>query len=239
MNRPQGTLLAIFAHPDDETYRAGGTLALLAQQGVTVHVVTATRGEAGMIGEPAKFPGIRENELGCACQTLQLQPPQVLNFPDGHLAECDPEKIIQQLLKIMKEIQPQVLLSFGPDGLSGHPDHISIGSIASEAFQRFQKAGVLYHLAVSVSLVRALGMHQLHPVADSQITLSIDVSSVWNMKMKAIHCHASQIASSPILRQSEERQRMFLGVEQFVLALDRDPAQDFVPALLKEHILSI
>lgn len=234
--------MAIFAHPDDESYRAGGLLTLLAQSGVRVHVVTATRGEAGSTGQPsictpAQLPSIRENELRCACQSLQLQPPRVLDFPDGHLAESDPEKIIQQILMLMKEIQPQVLLSFGSDGLSGHPDHIAIGNFAFEAFQRYQKAGALYHLAVPASIAQTLGMTQIHSVVDSQITLAVDVSSVWDVKMKAIHCHATQVTSSPILSQSEDRQRKFLGVEHFMRALAPNPGLDFIPVLLRGYIL--
>jgi LmbE family N-acetylglucosaminyl deacetylase len=242
IKQTENVLLAIFAHPDDESYRMGGLLTLLAQRGVRVHVVTATRGESGSTGQPGictpeQLPHIREKELCCACQVLQLQPPHILGYPDGHLAESDPEQIIQQILLIMEEIQPHVVFSFGPDGLSGHSDHIAIGNFSSEAFQRYHKAGVLYHLAIPISVAQALGMNQLKPVADSQISLAIDVTSAWDMKMRAICCHATQVASSPILSQSEDRQRKFLGVEHFVRALTLNPRLDFVPALLKEHIL--
>ena len=71
------SLLAVFAHPDDETFRPGGTLALLARRGVEVHVLTATRGEAGSCGDPPlcspeELPAVRESELRCACAALGL-----------------------------------------------------------------------------------------------------------------------------------------------------------------------
>ena len=83
------SLLAIFAHPDDETFRSGGTLALLAPRGVHVQVLTATRRQAGSCGEPplctpAELPNIREKELGCACAALGIEPPILLNYEDGH-----------------------------------------------------------------------------------------------------------------------------------------------------------
>lgn len=242
MNPSKPVLLALFAHPDDETYRAGGLLALLAQNGVRVHIVTTTRGEAGAIGasdvntsEPLSV--IREKELRCACQALNLEPPVVWDFPDGGLAEIDPEIIIQRALLLMHEIQPQVVLSFGPDGLSGHPDHIAIGDIASAVFARYQKAAALYQLAVPVSVVQRLGMNQIRAVPDSQITLAVDVTSVWEAKKKAIYCHATQVASSPILVQSEDRQRQFLGAEHFVRAAASDPNSDFLPSSLRDFLI--
>jgi LmbE family N-acetylglucosaminyl deacetylase len=242
MNPSKTVLLALFAHPDDESYRAGGLLALLAQNGVRVHTVTATRGEAGASGssgintsEPLSV--IREKELHCACQALNLQPPVVWDFPDGRLAEIDPEIIIQRVLPLMHEIQPQVVLSFGPDGLSGHQDHIAIGDIASAVFSRYQKAGALYHLAVPVSVAQSLGMNQIRAVPDCQITLAVDVTSVWEAKMKAIYCHATQVAFSPILSQSEDRQRQFLGAEHFVRAAVSDPNSDFLPSSLRDFLL--
>lgn len=126
------SLLAVFAHPDDETFRCGGTLALLAQQGVRVHVFTATRGEAGSCGEPAlctpaELPLVREQELFCACAALGIEPPRVQAGCDGQLAADKPERLVGEVLDVLRQVQPQVLLTFGPDGLSGHPDHIAIG----------------------------------------------------------------------------------------------------------------
>lgn len=242
MKRSNQAILAIFAHPDDESYRAGGFLSLLAHQGIQVHVLTATQGEAGLMGvdngnTPASHSGQRGRELRCACRALGLRPPRVFDFPDGRLMEIDPEKLVQKILLVAQAIQPQVLLSFGPDGLSGHPDHIAIGNAAGEVYRRYQKAGAFYQLAVPVSVAQSLGMNQIRAVADSQITLTIDVTSVWDVKLKAIQCHASQIASSPIMRQSEDRKRLFLGIEHFVRAANADPALDFVSPLLKEHFL--
>ena len=84
------TLLAVFAHPDDETFRPGGTLALLARRGIKVHILTLTHGEAGSCGEPAlctpdELFSVRERELRCACAALGIEPPRMLDYPDGQL----------------------------------------------------------------------------------------------------------------------------------------------------------
>jgi len=129
------SLLAVFAHPDDESFRPGGTLALLARRGVSVHVLTATRGGAGSRGDPplclpADLPAVREAELRCACKVLNLLPPILLDYQDGELPKADPEQLAEQILEVVKETRPQVMLTFGADGLSGHPDHIAIGLAA-------------------------------------------------------------------------------------------------------------
>lgn len=193
------SLLAVFAHPDDESFRPGGTLALLARRGVRVQILTATRGQAGSRGNP----------------------PLLLDYQDGQLAEADPEGLIAQILQVVKDTRPQVMLTFGADGLSGHPDHIAIGQAAAEAFRRAEEVAALYTLAVPRSLVESLGMKQIRAVSDKSIALTVDVSAVWDDKMSAIRCHRTQLGESPILNAPEARQRLFLGAEHFCLSASR------------------
>ncbi len=224
------TILAVFAHPDDESFRPGGTLALLARRGVNVQILTATRGGAGSCGTPPlcapeELPALREAELRCACFALGIQPPLLLDYQDGQLAEADPEQLAAQILPVVKETLPQALLTFGADGLSGHPDHIAIGLAAAEAFRRAEEVAALYTLAVPRSLAESLGMKQIRAVPDESIALTVDVSAVWDAKMSAIRCHRTQLGESPILDEPEARQRLFLGVEHFCLPASR-PAAD-------------
>ena len=226
-------LLAVFAHPDDETYRVGGSLALLARRGVYVQVLTATRGQAGSCGKPPlcspkELANMRENELICACAALGIEPPVLLDYQDGHLAEVDREIIIAEILAVIGDVLPQVILTFGQDGLSGHPDHIAIGEYAAEAYRRSNRVDALYTLAVPQSLADTLGMSQIHAVPDCKITLKVDVSSSWESKKKAIQCHATQLSSSPINRAPYERQQLFLGSEHYVLSSERKPQNFFL-----------
>lgn len=235
------SLLAVFAHPDDETFRAGGMLTMLAHRGVRVQIVTATRGEAGFSGEtdspnPGELATIRENELRCACHVLKIEPPIILDYADGYLSMCDSGDLCFDLLFIIEKFQPQVMLSFGPDGLSGHLDHIVIGRSVDKVCLKHQKSVALYHMAVPFSIKQSLGMDKIIQVPDEQISLSLDVNAVWDIKMKAVHCHASQLSSSPILSQSLERQRIFLGTEHYVRFNTWQTEGDFIPSLLKEYI---
>lgn len=236
------SLLAVFAHPDDETFRPGGTLALLARQGVRVQALTATRGEAGSCGDPPlctaeELPARRERELYCACAALGLEPPHLLDFPDGHLAEAETEEVVSQVLAAIRETGAQVLLSFGPDGLSGHADHVAIGRYAAEAFRRVDSLAALYTVAVPASVAEALGMRQVRAVPDADIALAVDVSAAWEAKLAAIRCHATQLSTSPLLQAPVERQRRFFGTEHFVRAAAHVGRDDFLPDALKGYLL--
>jgi len=222
-------LLAVFAHPDDEAFRAGGTLALLARRGVRVHLLTATRGEAGSCGDPPlcapeELPAVREAELRCACAALGIEPPRLLDYRDGGLAEVDEEEAVTRVLAVMRELRPQAFLTWPPDGLSGHPDHAAVSRWTALAFERAAAPGpaALYHLAIPRSVAQALGLAHLHATPDEEITLTVDVTPVWEQKLAAIRCHATQVGGSPILAAPLERQRLFLGTEHFQRAAMRE-----------------
>lgn len=237
------SLLAIFAHPDDESYRPGGLLALLARSGVKVHVLTATRGQAGSCGAPpictqAELPALRDRELHCACSVLGVEEPILLNYQDGTLSNANIDGIVVQILDIVNKVHPQVILSFGPDGLSGHSDHIVIGKCAYRVFQRVGKIDSIYTMAVPQSLARALEMSQIHALPNEQISLTVDVSEVWDTKLKAIHCHKTQLSSSPITAAPIERQRLFLGTEHFVRAQSRSNEDFFLGLDIKNDLNS-
>jgi LmbE family N-acetylglucosaminyl deacetylase len=179
---------------------------------------------------------VRERELRCACTALGIQQPRLLDYADGHLHEADTETMIAHILSVVNEVRPQVLLSLGPDGLSGHPDHIIIGQWTSEAFRCAEGVAALYTVAVPQSLAQRLDMRQVHPVPDETITLTVDVSPVWETKLAAMRCHATQLSSSPMMSAPIERQRLFFGREYFVRAAMRGSAADFLPDILKGYL---
>ena len=153
MNKTQNRkLLVVLAHPDDETFGMGGTLALYAQQGVEVHLVCATRGEVGEV-EPERLRGfdsigaLREHELCCAADVLGLRKVHFLGYRDsGMLGTADnqnPQALVQapveqvaaQVAAYIRELQPQVVLTFDPVGGYMHPDHIAIHNATVLAFE--------------------------------------------------------------------------------------------------------
>lgn len=143
-------LLASFAHPDDESFGTGGTLARYAQEGVRVELICATRGEAGEISDPSlatseNLGDVREHELSCAAEVMGINPPHFLGYRDSGMAGTpennDPRCLFQanraeaigKVTRLIREIRPQVVVTFEPNGGYGHPDHIAIYQITVAA----------------------------------------------------------------------------------------------------------
>jgi LmbE family N-acetylglucosaminyl deacetylase len=132
-------LLGMFAHPDDETFCAGGTLAKAVAAGAEALVVSATRGQAGQIRDAAvatrrTLGQVREQELRLACRRLGVQHAVCLDLMDGALSEIDPSILTAEVVRIIREFRPDVLITFGPAGAYGHPDHIAVSAAATDAF---------------------------------------------------------------------------------------------------------
>lgn len=132
-------LLCVLAHPDDESLGVGGMLARYAAEGVGTYLVTATSGEAGWPGDPEAHPGeqqlaqIREGELRRAAEILNIRAFSLLRYPDGGLANAPFQTVIAKIVQAIRLIRPQVVVTFGPDGATGHPDHIAICQLTTAA----------------------------------------------------------------------------------------------------------
>jgi LmbE family N-acetylglucosaminyl deacetylase len=136
--RQPSRLLGIFAHPDDETLCAGGTLAKYASAGADVRVISLTKGEAGQIRDAsaatrATLAGVREKELNAAGNELGLVETRCLDHPDGGLSAIDSQDLVTLTSELLREIDPDVVITFGPDGFSGHPDHVAVGAAVTAA----------------------------------------------------------------------------------------------------------
>ena len=119
-----GTVLVVWAHPDDETYLVGGLSAALTDAGQRVVCVTATRGEAG--GTDPDLADIRTAELDTALAMLGVREHHWLDYPDGGCASVDEEAAAVRLRAIVDEMRPDTVITFGPDGYTGHPDHQAV-----------------------------------------------------------------------------------------------------------------
>src|SRR5213080_4296866 len=121
-----GTILGVWAHPDDEAYLAAGLMARAARDGQRVVCVTATRGEEGSWDEerwpPATLGAVREAELLRSLEILGVTDHRFLDYHDGSCAAVDPEEGAARIEAIVREVEPDSLLSFGPDGMTDHPD---------------------------------------------------------------------------------------------------------------------
>jgi len=154
MADPLGTILSVWAHPDDETYLCGGLMARAVRNGSRVVCVTATRGELGSPDEerwPSGKPlaDVRTKELEVALAVLGVTEHHWLDYPDGGCAAADQDEATGRVAELMTEVQPDTVLTFGPDGMTGHDDHISVSRWTASAFGRVAKDGATLHYATN------------------------------------------------------------------------------------------
>lgn len=213
----QKTMLVVLAHPDDESFPMGGTLAKYAANQTRVTLVCATRGEAGVVGVPPEAAGrIREAELRRAAAELGLSEVRFLDYHDGTLAQIDPEEFVSRLSDLLREIRPDVVLTFGPDGISGHPDHVTLSAHFTQAFDRAALPSArLYYLAPSEATLQGCGVTPSQEVAGGPVA-SIDISDYRLPKWRAMQAHASQ--NPPFQGKPEEQIENLACHEYFTLA---------------------
>ena len=244
-------LMAVLAHPDDESLGFGGILAKSAAEQVETHLVTATRGERGWTGNAQDYPGVaalgelREAELRAAAQVLGVRDVELLGYIDGELDQASPSEVVVKIVEHLRRVQPHVVVTFGPDGCYGHPDHIAISQFTTAAileaasphspYARHLPPHVvakLYYMAPSRELLAAyqaafgeLAMHidgeDRRAVAwpDWQMTTRIDASEHWRTVWKAVCCHRTQVPVTDLLeRLSEEQHKMLWGYPTYYRA---------------------
>src|SRR5262245_4684681 len=120
-------LMAVLAHPDDESLGIGGTLARYAAEGVETYLVTATRGERGRLGEGGEKPPpdvvcrVREAELREAAQVLGIREVQFLDYRDGDLDQVNVAEAVARIAGHLRRVRPHIVITFGPEGAYGHP----------------------------------------------------------------------------------------------------------------------
>ncbi len=202
-------LLLIFAHPDDETFSSSGTVSLLTKKGWSASLISATRGEAGMLGNPPvttqkKLAKVREQELKKAAKITGISKIYFLNFIDGTLHKV-PQKVLQKkIFLLIKGDQPDVVITFHKDGISNHPDHIAISKAATQAFFSYMKTARkhvrLYHVVIpksSLEKYEKAGFRYdyfggMKPTPDEEISTNVDIRGVYKTKIKAMKSHLTQ-----------------------------------------------
>lgn len=222
------TLLAIFAHPDDEAFSVGGTLTHYARKGVRVVLACATRGEAGKITVPGMtvddLGAQREQELREACRALEIEPPVFLDYHDSGryertrhddpaaLMNVDPLDAETKLRALIEEVQPQVIVTFDPHGGYGHVDHLQIHRAATAAFfstghlpyggpQRLYYTAMPHQAAAQIS---RLGHDQsldplVYGVSDSTLAVTMDVGAYAENKKAALAAHGTQMGETSLM----------------------------------------
>jgi LmbE family N-acetylglucosaminyl deacetylase len=201
-------LLAVFAHPDDEVF-AGPTLTRYAREGVHVYLAIATKGEKGAT-DFAKIPAgeqlaaARRAEATCACKALGIEPPIFFNLSDGELgAITSPlakniHAVADNVQKLIEQLHPQVIITWGPDGGYGHADHRLVSNAVTQVVQSKKSDIKLYYPGVTPAQAKplnavwpaALPFHTTDP-AYLSVSISYTPKDFENFK-RAFECHKSQ-----------------------------------------------
>jgi LmbE family N-acetylglucosaminyl deacetylase len=230
-------LMCIFAHPDDESMGMGATLAKAAANGIEISLVCATRGEKGWYGPPGDYPGAltlgqtREAELHQAARVLGIRRVDFLDFIDGELNQVSPRDALPKIVALIREVRPQVVISFGPDGYYGHPDHIAISQLTTAALvtaaDPFTSAAGLsphrvdkfYYMVCSPRIGQAIqdlfgeitievnaSLRQVVIWPEWAVTTTVHAEEFTPTAAQAIYCHRSQLPSRPGIEQLSQAQ---------------------------------
>lgn len=199
------SVIAIFAHPDDETW-ISGTLAKLADHGVSVFPVYATSGEAGSDHSGQGLSGaelalIREQEAIAASQILGLQSPVFLRFPDGKLHQYHQEAI-KQLDGILEREEPFAMLTFAEGGITDNRDHKTLNRLVSAHFNQLASYfGVSHSRAKGLSVSAnkfGFDYNLSMPIEDAAVTIRVDVASYTGQRVRAMASHKTQFPPAMI-----------------------------------------
>jgi LmbE family N-acetylglucosaminyl deacetylase len=234
------TVLAVFAHPDDESLACGGTLARMANAGARIVLICASRGDRGSNSEPGVLPpgelgGVRAAELRAAADTLGIAELVILNHPDGSLRWADVPAFHGELMIALRRYRPDAVITFGEDGLYWHADHIGVHERTFTAVQSLgEDAPPLYYVTLPAGtmqgIVRAAqakgaappdaGFWGINPdafgLSAEPPTLTVDVRPWMATKLAALRCHRTQMGPrNPLAWIDEEDARRWLGVEHF------------------------
>jgi N-acetyl-1-D-myo-inositol-2-amino-2-deoxy-alpha-D-glucopyranoside deacetylase len=213
-----GGVVAVVAHPDDESLIAGGTLALAAQAGAATGVVSLTRGEQGPISDsrlaaPSTLGDVREAELQAAARALGVDWAACLREPDGELSWIDQRATADALAVLLAPAPPGIVLTFGDDGVYGHPDHAAARDIAVLALKQLGSPYALYEAAWPAGAMTALaaaarerglptGLWGLAPEdfgCGREPTLVLGVRPVLARKLAALRAHRTQVGADHLL----------------------------------------
>ena len=238
------TLFLSFAHPDDETFLAGGAACRYAAEGTRVVLSTATLGESGKPGNPPvctleELPAVRERELRRAIGLLGIAELHLLGYRDRDLASAPPDRIREQLVALIRRHRPPVVVTFDPNGANLHPDHVAISRFTSDAVAAAGDPRWFPALGDAHTVQRLVWVPGRHPwelarradlAEQPGVDFVIDVSAWRDRKAAALRAHATQHQSAQRNFFAHADCDVLLGTELFRQAwgpaLDRRPVRD-------------
>lgn len=230
-------ILAVFAHPDDESFICGGTLAKYASEGADITLVSATRGEMGRrMGNPPyvnreTMPAVRGRELLAACEALGVNRLLFFDIRDKTVEFVDQEALTDRVVALIEEVKPDVILTFH-EVLGGHPDHCAIGKVTTAAHERTKAASgaELFFITFADRMADAetrFGYAYPNPI------VRVDVSKHHRAKLASFRAHRCQTEIDPWVWLPDDQALSRFGKHEYFIAGDKEkppaPGDDLFP----------
>lgn len=201
------TIVAIFAHPDDEAFGPSGTIATLAKTS-DVYLLCATRGEAGLNdGHHIQLGKVREKELRKSAKILGVKKVYCLGFVDGTLSNSLYHTLAKKIEQKLNLLRPETIISFEPRGVSGHIDHITVAMVTCYVFNKLPFIKTLMQYCISIEARNKLKDYFIYfPPGYKKVDIdkTVDVSAVWDIKVKAMLAHKSQVKDAQRILRSRQ-----------------------------------
>ena len=228
--RRLGTIVGVWAHPDDEAYLSAGLMAAAVEAGNRVVCVTATRGEHGT-SDPARWPPARlatarERELRASLETVGVHEHVWLPYHDGACPAADPAEATRMVRQVLDDVGAETVVTFGPDGMTGHADHVAVGRWASAAAVGARHRPRLLHATKTIAWGETHAqLHRRLPifgpegppaVAPGDLALALELrGDALDRKIAALLAHESQ-TTELISMMGETAYRAWAASEYFV-----------------------
>src|SRR6266404_5171494 len=195
------SVVGVFAHPDDEAFGPSGTLAKFAKEGRDVYIICVTRGEAGqnLSDKTQDLQDIREEELQKSAKELGVKEVFFLDFKDGTLSNNLYHEVAGKIQEQLEKLEPEIVITLEPHGVSGHLDHIAVSFITTYVFEKLSFIKELWYFCITQEAQKVnmqhLGEYFIYfpsGYKKDDITKTIDVSSMWEQKIAEMKQHESQ-----------------------------------------------
>ncbi len=208
-----GVITAIFAHPDDESFGPGGTMAKLAKEN-DLYLICCTDGNH----QDKNLKSTRERELDSAAQILGIKKVFQLSFQDGYLCNANYHTLASEIREVLDNLQPETILTFHPNGVSGHLDHIAVTSVVNYLFAKLSYINEVWYYTKLVGDKKPdYFVYWPEGQPREQMNKIINISEVLSTKEQAIRAHVSQLPEG-----ETEIKKLFSSIEEFFVVRSKE-----------------
>lgn len=205
-------LVCVFAHPDDEAFGPGGTIAKLSKK-YNIYLLCVTKGEVGQKGKTLKVQNsklgeVRAQELKCSAKILGIKKVYFLGFIDGTLSNNIYHKLAAKIKNHLQKLKPEIVITYEPQGVSGHIDHITTSMVTMFVVQNLKFVKEVWQVCRPDTIARTRRNYFVYfppGYKKSEIDKVVNTKDFWNKKIEAMMCHQSQIKDIKMIMKMQSK----------------------------------